>query len=301
MVGFCLGLGTCMALACSSKDLSEFNAGGGGAAGNAGQAGGSAGSAGTGIGGAAAGGASGGAIGSGGAAAGGASGGSSGSAGAGTGGTGTGGHGTGSVGGAAGAGTGGSATGGTGTGGTGTGGTGICTPVTTNSGWEKAKTVTTASLGTGGWVEPSAASSSDNKYATFNFKQMGVAPVLQAGNFGFLVPTNATILGVEVSVERGASMWDSARDETITLAKAEQKVGTNLGFAEWELNDKATVYGSATQTWSVPNLSHAFVNAADFEVWVRPECFSASRCAAGIIVRVDEVRARIHYKTSCGN
>ncbi len=274
VVVLCLGLVSCMSWACSSKDLSGFNAGGGG---SAGQAGGSSGSAG--------------ASASGGAAGSGASGGSGGTgavAGAGTGGTGTGGDGTGAVGG--------------GTGGAGTGGAGGCVPVTTNSGWEKPKTVTNGqAVGVGGWAEPNGAKSSDNVYATFNFSKVGAAVVLKAGNFGFQVPTNATILGIEIAIEHAASKWDSARDETIILAKAGHETGTNQAFAEWELNDKSVVYGGATQTWGVPNLSHSFVNAADFEVWVGPECFHVGRCNDGLIARVDEIRARIHYQTSCGN
>ena len=58
--------------------------------------------------------------------------------------------------------------------------------------------------GTVAWTNPMNATTSDNVYATISCPT-GISHYLKATNFGFSIPTGATINGIVVEIERKQS------------------------------------------------------------------------------------------------
>lgn len=129
-------------------------------------------------------------------------------------------------------------------------------------------TASTASGGsTNAWSNPTYALASDSSYAT----RLGVKnSVLTSGlltitNFGFSIPTGATINGVVVAITRHANSG-LVSDNTIQLYKGGSVTGTNQsGYAAWSLSDNTLSVGGSTSLWGA-TLSVADVNSTGFGV-----------------------------------
>ena len=65
-------------------------------------------------------------------------------------------------------------------------------------------TITNVAYGTQAWANPSNAGSSNDSYATRTLS--GVSDYLRATNFGFAIPSGATIDGILVEVEKRAAV-----------------------------------------------------------------------------------------------
>ncbi|MEZ4224825.1 MAG: hypothetical protein R3B13_27985 [Polyangiaceae bacterium] len=266
-------------LACSSKDLSEYNSGSGGNAGSAAtSSGGSSAASGSGGTGATGGGGS--------AGIGGGTGGSAGASGGASGGTAgvSGGGGAGGSGGAAGGS--GGATGGTG---------GVCT-VSANTGWRSPNSALDDGPGAL-WNSETQVTSSDDAYALCKFDSAGSSKLLFAYSFGFKVPSAATITGVDVQIERAADTTPAVADQGVRLADNTTPMGSTKKSGAWPLDDAYADYGSATDLWGT-TLTPSQVNQISFGVLLAAQC-EGSVCGNGVVARVDHVRMRVHYDTAC--
>ncbi len=228
--------------------------------------------------------------------------------GGGTGGTQTGGLGGGTGGtqtGGLGGGTGGTQTGGVGggTGGTqtgGTGGTGGCTPVFGSTGWKSPLDVSTKSKAgaTFSWTNPDAVKASDNAYATVAFagSALVLSEYLWTRSFGFQLPTNASVDGIEVAIERRLQNngMSSVSDDAVQLLKAGTLTGQNRS-STWQLNDTYATFGSGTDTWGT-TWTAAEINSVNFGLAVALEAFGST---IGVTAYVDHIRIRVHYTQAC--
>ena len=120
--------------------------------------------------------------------------------------------------------------------------------------------VTGATAGTGtGWTNPTRVVADDNSNATVAVTgglstTTATSATLSATNFGFSVPTNATIVGITATIGRystqnATNSW--TKDNTVKLLKAGTVTGNNLGLTttNWATTEAATAYGSASNLW----------------------------------------------------
>lgn len=116
-------------------------------------------------------------------------------------------------------------------------------------------------------------------------------------NFGFSIPSYASVTGIEVQMEKratGLGIGCTVRDHVVRLVRADTLTGTNQAVStNWTGTDQTATYGGGSGTWGT-SWTAAEVNSAGFGV-----AFSA-RVATGALsltlgAELDMVQVRIHY------
>ncbi|WP_278011493.1 T9SS sorting signal type C domain-containing protein [Flavobacterium gyeonganense] len=128
-------------------------------------------------------------------------------------------------------------------------------------------------VGTLAWSNPGRITADDNSNTSASRNSNGTTTTnyLQATNFGFTIPTNATITGVTVSVNRYASAnsgSDYVRDNIVSLIKSGAVTSTNRGFTttNWIVTTtNAASYGGTNDLWG-SSWNPADINATNFGV-----------------------------------
>ncbi len=137
----------------------------------------------------------------------------------------------------------------------------------TNSGARSAGTLADdATVGSVAWTNPSNAQTSDDVYTT----STGIGVVshyLKATNYGFSIPSTATINGIYVELEKKAA--NTVTDNEIKIIKANGVLGnTNkLSGSTWPISDTYSTYGGSADLWG-ESWTYADINDADFGVAV---------------------------------
>lgn len=154
-----------------------------------------------------------------------------------------------------------------------------------DTGWLTASTIT----GTG-WTTPTNAAVSDSAYATVTVSGGIPSNALLLTGFGFALPSDATINGIEVEIERKVNATGLS-ETVVQLQSGGVGVGSNKAAigVSWPLADAAAVYGGATDTWAA-SLAVADLNSSSFGVALQVTAPGANRTAS-----VDAVRVKIHY------
>jgi RHS repeat-associated protein len=162
---------------------------------------------------------------------------------------------------------------------------------------------TATSSGTGGdvaWTNPSNALVSDNSRATATLTAAQNTKYLTVTDFRFSVPSSATIVGVDVGVERknGGSLPD--HDNTVQLVAGGSAVGNNEAHTgtNWPASDATDTYGGASDNWSA-GLTPSDANVSGCGVRIR-----ATASAGGFVNAtpgVDDVQLTVHYTMPTGD
>ena len=123
-----------------------------------------------------------------------------------------------------------------------------------------------ASIGTVAWASTANIASSNNVYATASL-DAATSHYITATNFGFAIPTGATINGVTAEVERSYSgAGTTMRDESVKLIKGGTIQGTDKsGFVGFGFGDSYQSFGGAADLWGL-TLTPGDVNASNFGV-----------------------------------
>jgi hypothetical protein len=155
---------------------------------------------------------------------------------------------------------------------------------------------TVASFGAGNnWINPSNASGSDNQYASsyLPFSGGNVSAQLRATNFGFAVPTNATITGIVVTIEKnGTTNIQGVFDNWVSLLIGGSTSGSNKANGnEWPTTDAVVNYGGASDLWGA-TLTPAIVNTSTFGVTL--VAYNADQDNDNIAA-VDNITMTIYY------
>jgi hypothetical protein len=125
-----------------------------------------------------------------------------------------------------------------------------------------------ANLAPGGatWFPPGQALVSDDLYASVS---PGGSPTefLTTTNYGFSIPSAATIVGIQVAIERHASNTNAISDTTVQLVKGGiTLVGTNHALAgKWPTTDTVATYGGPADLWGT-TWTPTDINASGFGV-----------------------------------
>lgn len=159
--------------------------------------------------------------------------------------------------------------------------------------------VACASLGGGGanWTAPESAESSDNLYASASVDGTITDP-LQCVNFGFDIPATATIVGIEVRIERksNSAANGGSRDNSLFLVKSGVAVGlTRATATAYTTADTVETHGGPADLWGAI-WTPADINDANFGA-----VFTATKASAAggaHSITVDQIQITVYYDTS---
>ena len=122
---------------------------------------------------------------------------------------------------------------------------------------------------------------------------------LDLDQFGFAVPADATILGIELRVTRSKTGGGSIRDYRIELLR-DVNVPSFSNLADsvhhWPTSDATATYGNPTERWG-ETWSPADVNAATFGARVQGTSDGATGTSA--TPQVDYVELEVFYQPAC--
>ena len=152
---------------------------------------------------------------------------------------------------------------------------------------------TFASDGTVGTIaitNPSNATSSDNSYATAILLLNEVSNYLKATNFGFSIPSGATINGILVEVEQKINAG-SATENSIKIVKGGVISGDDQSTGATVPSTEAYVeYGGSTSKWGL-TWTPADINLSTFGV-----VFSLDSSVGQAYI--DHIRITVYYTTA---
>ncbi|MEI6849452.1 MAG: choice-of-anchor tandem repeat GloVer-containing protein, partial [archaeon] len=110
-----------------------------------------------------------------------------------------------------------------------------------------------ATVGGVTWSNPDNAKVSDNAYTTASFTNINtISHYIKATDFGFSVPSGATINGILVEIEKGMDTNSVIKDNLIKIVKADGSIGTvNKAYVGtiWPTGDTYSSYGSSSDLW----------------------------------------------------
>lgn len=150
-----------------------------------------------------------------------------------------------------------------------------------------------ASIGTKVWSNPGYAETSNDDRATVSADYGGndISHYLKATNFGFSIPTGATINGIKVEIEKSEHVAAAnIFDESIKLVVGGSITGDDKADAtEWGTSDAYATYGGESDTWGLSPTA-AQINSSDFGAVI------AANMPVGFgQARVDHIRITVYY------
>lgn len=141
------------------------------------------------------------------------------------------------------------------------------------------------------WTNASNALAEDASYATYSISPGGSSSVLQLTQFGFAVPTGATINGVEAVIKANYSTGDGCQLTTIRLLIGGSASGNTKGPQALTTSNTNYTFGGAADLWGLtPTVAQ--VNATNFGVQVAGQEIGGEN---GTIVRIDFVSINVYY------
>jgi Tfp pilus assembly protein PilX len=156
-------------------------------------------------------------------------------------------------------------------------------------------TGTARSAGAGaGWpTSPGNIVSSNNQHASTTVAGNTQSANLDATGFGFTIPADATITGIQASIERSASHTSSIDDQDVYLLLAGATRGSDKGKTStyWGTSDQTSSYGGSTDLWTA-TWTPADVNASTFGVRVKADNDNGSSRSAF----VDHIQITVWYR-----
>lgn len=116
---------------------------------------------------------------------------------------------------------------------------------------------------------------------------------LHINGFGFSIPDNAEISGIEVVVIRKANRKNALKDRTVRLVHNGQVIGENMASPDrWEDDWTAVFYGGKNELWG-KKWSARDLNRSDFGIAIDVE-YEGEEARA----EIDEVLITIHFSES---
>jgi hypothetical protein len=154
-------------------------------------------------------------------------------------------------------------------------------------------------VGTVAWTNPGNVTADDNVVTTASLTSTNTTShYLKATNYfsGTPVPSDATVLGITVEVDRRNSGGGNCKDNVVSLVLGGTVSGDNKAAAgNWPTTALTyATYGSASDLWGL-TLTPADVNATDFGV-----ALSAIRVGSSPVANVDHIRVTVAYAAAVG-
>ncbi len=148
-----------------------------------------------------------------------------------------------------------------------------------------------ANVGFYAWTNPGNAVSSNDSYAVVNpGPALVITHYLKATNFGFSIPTGATINGILVEIERKTANYTYIKDNNVQIVKADGTIGTTNKadtVNNWPISDTYKSYGSSSDLWG-ETWNDTKINDIDFGVVLSAYVYYD-------IAYVDHIRITVYY------
>lgn len=155
---------------------------------------------------------------------------------------------------------------------------------------------TAASSSTGvAWSSPDGIKSDGD--STFR-SSSGLSQQLRATNFGFSVPSTATILGILLQIKRRHTVDVNTVDSSVRILKAGTATGddkANEPAAEWPQTDVVGDYGGASDLWGT-TWTPSDINNSGFGAYLINNVPSASGDSY-----VDWMKINVYFSTPGGS
>ncbi len=156
-----------------------------------------------------------------------------------------------------------------------------------------------ATVGTVTWSTPSAITASDDSRATATGLQNTTSHYLKATNFGFNIPSTATINGITVEWEHSMAGGGSQviKDNAVRIVQG-GTIGTTdkSSVSTWPTSDAFASYGSAADLWGL-TWAASDINATTFGAALSAKETANFPGSA----QVDSVRITVAYTTSASS
>lgn len=145
------------------------------------------------------------------------------------------------------------------------------------------------------WTLPTNIYVSDNSRATVNLDAEDYSDYLRASTFGFSIPSNATIVGIKVEIEK-SKLYSVPQgeivDHSVKIVKGGSEQGDEKGtITHWPISDTYFVYGGPSDLWGL-SWTYGDINASNFGVSIAAVEYGGDYSA---IARVDHVRITVYY------
>lgn len=157
-----------------------------------------------------------------------------------------------------------------------------------------------ASVGTVAWTNPGNILASDNSNATASANTGVTTNYLKATNFGFSIPTGATIDGIVVEFERKSNNTGTGRDGEVKLVKGGTIGGDNKATAtNWAfITDRYDSYGANNDLWGLTWTADD-INSSGFGAVLAASPLNGAQGLAASLT-VDHIRITVYYTESSG-
>lgn len=154
-----------------------------------------------------------------------------------------------------------------------------------------------SAIGTVAWSNPTNVYSSDNNKASASIAGSN-SQYCKATNFGFSIPTDATINGIVVEGEimRTVAAGDCA-DYSIKCCKGGTIQGNDNKrpiTSYWPSSDTYVSWGNSTDTWGI-SWTYSDINATGFGFGI-----AAQATGVAITAYIDHMRVTVYYTESGG-
>jgi hypothetical protein len=160
-----------------------------------------------------------------------------------------------------------------------------------------ATVVNAIGIGTIPWTNPADATLQDGNYSFAALGKEGTATTnyLEATNFGFELPLNATVTGIVVQVKRRRSAAAGAvvADNSILLVKGGkvQSSANKASLEPWPVSGEVAVYGGSADRWD-NTWTEAAINSSGFGVVV---VANLTDIGFGCNAEIDSIAVTVYY------
>lgn len=160
-----------------------------------------------------------------------------------------------------------------------------------------------SSYGTGPLYNPNNCKVQDTSYAVVYETAGGgwSSHYLKATNFGFSIPSGATIDGITVDIRRRASSNNASYysvDDVIKLVKGGTVVGTNKASGtNWSTTFGYYTYGSSSDLWG-SSWTHSDINDSNFGMVISGYIYAYGKGYSNF--EIDHVRITVNYTEGGG-
>lgn len=147
------------------------------------------------------------------------------------------------------------------------------------------------------WNNVGNVTSSDNSRVTATALILGQnTHYLRAENFGFSLPSGASLCGIEVHIEKGAiGLLANVTDNRVYIIKGGSITGNNLASGtSWGSGDAYVTYGGTAETWGTTWIP-SDINSSGFGVAISVNLGGISVLPTA---RIDHVRITVYYDES---
>ena len=156
-----------------------------------------------------------------------------------------------------------------------------------------------SAFGTVAWSSPGNVTASDDSRATAVTTAGQTTQYLKATNFGFSIPSGATINGIVVEFEVSATVGSGSRDERIRIIKGETIGSTDNRVLSplYSTTDSYVTRGSSSDLWG-ESWTDSDINSSTFGVAIACKNIFIK---LGTTIRIDHVRITVYYTAGGGS